>query len=72
MCTMVRRIGTFVPLLQTEEAISPTAAGSLIVLVFSGMCLILVTLFTANTAANLTATRFKNTIKGIGDLPGKR
>ena len=35
------------------------------------MILILVTLYTANTAANITATRLQVPISGIADLPGK-
>ena len=47
-------------------------AGNLIIMIFAFMMLILVTLYTANTAANLTATRLSTNIRSVEDLPGKR
>ncbi len=42
-----------------------------IVLAFSFMMLVIVTVYTANTTANITTTRLQSTIRGAQDLPGK-
>lgn len=57
--------------MQTVDMRSHNFAGNLIIIVFSFSMLILVTLYTANTAANLTATRLTSTIRSVEDLPGK-
>lgn len=57
---------------QTTEMTSRNFAGNLIIMIFAFMMLILVTLYTANTAANLTATRLSTNIRSVEDLPGKR
>ncbi|GBF92325.1 glutamate receptor [Raphidocelis subcapitata] len=47
------------------------AAGNIIVLAFAFMMLVLVSLYTAVTASNLTANRLVSAITGLHDLPGK-
>lgn len=46
-------------------------ASNFIVLAFAFMMLVIVTVYTANTTANITATRLQSTIRGVQDLPGK-
>jgi ionotropic glutamate receptor len=48
-----------------------TFASNFVVLAFAFMMLVVVTVYTANTTANITATRLQSTIRGVEDLPGK-
>lgn len=53
-----------------QEALS--VAANVVIFFFAFQCLVLVTIYTANTTANITATRLKTQINGLEDLPGKR
>jgi ABC-type amino acid transport substrate-binding protein len=47
-------------------------ASNFIVLAFAFMMLVVVTVYTANTTANITTTRLQSAIRGLQDLPGKK
>lgn len=48
------------------------SAVNLIIVIYGFMLLVLVTLYTANTTANITATRLRSNIRSLADLPDKR
>lgn len=57
--------------MSTSDQEAFTFPSNLVVLVYGFMLLVLVTLFTANTTANITATRLQSNIQSVRDLPGK-
>jgi Bacterial extracellular solute-binding proteins, family 3/Ligand-gated ion channel len=56
---------------QVRDQVPLSFASNFIVLAFAFMMLVVVTVYTANTTANITATRLQSTIRGVQDLPGK-
>ena len=58
--------------MQTRDMLASSLPGNVLILGYAFFMLVIVTLFTASTTANITATRLQTVIRGIQDLPGKQ
>lgn len=58
--------------MQTRDMVANSLPGNIVILGYAFFMLVIVTLFTASTTANITATRLQTTIRGIQDLPNKQ